>query len=431
MSLSQKKKIYITNTTSLWLLLLGPVFAILNALNGQQTLVLVNLTTSTLGASCLLLSWKRRHHAAAMFLLCGGNIAFFLSALWVNNGMEYTLLICMVGAVFMCEHPALRISFAMASALGFLTIKWLYATGFSAAAFPPLRYGTNVVIFLAGYYWIIEIFRAINNSYHREIERRNHVLSESRRRLNDDHMALSRLTEELRTANITKEKLFSLVAHDLRSPVGNLRSILDLLEDTSLSREEFQQIILTLKADLDYTHSCLETLLTWSASQLNVLKPVFTAVDLHRVADECIGLLQDSAARKAITIERDIPPGASVHADSNQLAAILRNLLANAIKFTPHGGSVALHVLEESSGAWRIKVIDSGIGIPPERLRQLLDPNCTYTTPGTNNERGLGLGLAICSEFIQLHDSKLHIESVPGCGTTFEFSLPKAADETL
>jgi len=235
MPLSEKKKIYITNTAAFWLVALGPIFGILNAVSGQPALALVNVATTAVGVASLFLSWRQWHQSAAVLLLSGSVIAFFLSGLFFNNGMEYTLLVGMMGAVFMFEQAWLRVGFAMGGALGFLAVRCLQMAGYGNVAFPPLRYVGNLIIFLLCYYWVLEIFRAVNANYHREIERKNRDLAESRRRLDRDHAALTRLTDELRTANTTKEKLFTLVAHDLRSPVANLRSILDLLEDTSLS----------------------------------------------------------------------------------------------------------------------------------------------------------------------------------------------------
>jgi signal transduction histidine kinase len=140
-----------------------------------------------------------------------------------------------------------------------------------------------------------------------------------------------------------------------------------------------------------------------------------------------VALLADTAARKNITIRHGIPAEAKVWADEDQVAAIFRNLLSNALKFTPSGGAVDL-CAEKENGSWRVMISDTGVGMSEEKVRHLFEPNSVTSTLGTENERGLGLGLQICQEFVQSNGGVLSIKSEEGRGSSFQFTLPLPSD---
>lgn len=423
MTHSERKKIYITNSASFCLIPLGPVFIVLNLLQGHFQLVFINIASTLLGLTCLFLNWRRFHRTTPILLTAGGCIIFFLSGLLFRNGMEYTLLISILGAVFMFDSFFTRALLGAANGSAFLLVKVLHFDPAVPGQMPLGRYGINILIFLLCYYWILEIIRSVNNNYLREIEQKNADLAHSQQQLDEEHAKLMARTSELKVANIAKEKLFSIVAHDLRGPIGNLRNTVDLLEDGDLSRADFQAVLGDLKTEVDHTYECLDTLLAWSASQLRAIRPIFTTVPLAVIAQSCVALLADTALRKKITIQNTIPTQAQVWADENQISAIFRNLISNALKFTPAGGSVKIYAVEES-GFWRVMVSDTGVGMPQEKARHLFEPNSVNSTFGTLNEKGLGLGLQICHEFVQSNGGMLSVDSREGYGSTFHFTLP-------
>lgn len=235
---------------------------------------------------------------------------------------------------------------------------------------------------------------------------------------------LAERRQQLREANFAREKLFSVIGHDLRAPVANLKAFLDLLSDGSLSPEEFRKFQEDLRHGVNHVHSTLENLMEWGSLQTNSLQARIEEVDLRTTAQEGIQLLNLIAKAKNIVIENRIPEKARVRADEYQIQSVMRNLLSNALKFTPENGYV--HFSAEKNGSnWRVQIQDTGIGMDAERAARLLDPgNETLSTLGTGNERGLGLGLQLCLDFISANHGTISVESSPRKGTTFSFTLP-------
>jgi two-component system sensor histidine kinase/response regulator len=419
---SQRNKITITRGSSFFLAVLGPVFVVLNLAQGYSPLAFLNLLSSVLGLTCLLLVRQTFVRTAALLLTVGSCVIFFFSALLFHNGMEYTLLLGVLAAVFMFDLPAARVSLATLNAAGFLAVKILHFDPAAADRFPLGRLTINIVIFLIGYYFTLEIIRTIHRNYQRAIEQRNADLSESRRQLDEEHRKLTALTTELQAANQAKERLFSLLAHDLRGPVGNLKNALELLGSRDLTAEDFLDLLGELKAGVDLTYECLDTLLLWSARQLREIKPVFGEVALEPAAREAMAILGDLAALKKISIRNTIPSEARVWADQTQISSIFRNLLSNALKFTPAGGEVEFSASPDGD-FWNIAVSDTGVGMTPEMVRRISRADAGPSNPGTDNEKGFGLGLQICHEFVQNNRGTFSVESQIGRGSTFRFTL--------
>jgi two-component system sensor histidine kinase/response regulator len=421
----QRNKISITRGSSFFLVALGPLFALANLAQGYFPLAFINLLSTAVGLACLWLVRRSLVRAAALLLVLGCCAIFFYSAWSFHNGMEYTLLLGMLAAVFMFDAPAARISLAALNAGGFLTVKILHFDPSVADRFPLSRLTLNIVIFLVGYYFTLEIIRAVHRNHQRAIEQRNAELSESRRRLDEEHRELAALTNQLQVANQAKERLFSLVAHDLRGPVGNLKNALELLNSRDLTPQDFQEMTRELKVGVDLAYECLDTLLLWSARQMREIKPVFAEVALEPIARDALALLGDLAAFKNISIRQSIPSRARVWADPTQVASVFRNLLSNALKFTPAGGRVEIFAREDGD-FWSIAVSDTGVGMNPDQVRRISQADAAPSHPGTDNEKGFGLGLQICHEFVKSNRGTLSVESQVGQGSTFRFSLPSA-----
>lgn len=425
----EKNKIYISRGASFFLVLLGPVFLILNLMQGYHPLAFVNLASTALGLACLLLLKSNSVNAAAFLLTGGGTVIFFVSGLIFHNGMEYTLLLGMLGAAFMFESAPARTLLAIANGAGFFAIRILHFNPPESVEFPLLRYAFNLLCFLISYYFILDIIRTVHRNHQLAIEQKNADLDRQRQQLDKEHIELIARTRELQTANQAKEKLFSIVAHDLRGPIGNLQTSLELLSSNDLKPEEFRDMVNDLKNGVDLAYGCVDTLLLWAAKQLREINPLPTDVSLDSTAKECIALLSDTAAYKNITIRNTIPAEAHVWADETQVSSILRNLVSNALKYTPAGGSVDVSAVKGDK-AWQVKVADTGVGMTQEQLGRLLDESSNVSsTAGTENERGFGLGLQICKEFVQNNRGSLSIESQKGHGSSFNFTLPSTPQE--
>lgn len=228
----------------------------------------------------------------------------------------------------------------------------------------------------------------------------------------------------LERAKSARDRLFSIIGHDLRGPVGNLKSSLDLLGNDTLDMETFQEIRDDLHRGVDHVLITLGNLMEWGSLQTNPLDARPEAVNLLSTAQDEIHLLNLLAKEKHILIENSIPAEASILADPRQIKSVLRNLLSNAIKFTRAHGRISLSA-RRNQDRWTLAVTDDGVGMDPARSRSLFDDD-PDSTLGTKGERGLGLGLQLCMDFVQANGGTISVESTPGQGTTFLVTLPAA-----
>lgn len=225
---------------------------------------------------------------------------------------------------------------------------------------------------------------------------------------------------ELSKLNLTKDKLFSIIAHDLRGPITSFKGILNLFDNNSLSQKEFIDLSKSLNQSVDNIHAMLENLLLWSLSQMNGLKPYLRNLYVIDVVEEAIALVREIANRKNIELRINIPENLQVFADENNLRAIIRNLLNNALKFTPQNGSITVNSHQRGEFT-ELQIIDTGIGVKPEDLEKIFsDPKLKQ---GTAGEKGTGLGLVLCKDLIEQNGGKISVTSQYGQGTIFTIVL--------
>jgi signal transduction histidine kinase/predicted negative regulator of RcsB-dependent stress response len=226
----------------------------------------------------------------------------------------------------------------------------------------------------------------------------------------------------------TKNKLFSIIGHDLRGPIGALQGILNLFKDKEITNDEFLGFIPKLTDDVNHISFTLNNLLSWGQTQMNgaVTKPATLA--LETLVVENINLLSEVAKNKTIRIKNEIGANVLVWSDSNQIDIVIRNLISNALKFTPDNGRITLRA-EEQKEHWRIAIQDNGVGMDKPTLEKLFSKTSNVTTYGTNNEKGTGLGLSLCKEMLEKNNGKIWVESTPRIGSCFYFTLPKARDK--
>jgi signal transduction histidine kinase len=236
---------------------------------------------------------------------------------------------------------------------------------------------------------------------------------------------MEKRSEELEKLNQVKDKFFSIISHDLRSPINALAGILDLLDKGAIEASELPIHIKELRGRFHHTRTLLNNLLDWTLLQMDKLNLQAAKIDIHKLVDENIELLA-SLQGKEINIINEVPEPAIAFVDSNTINLVIRNLLTNAIKFTNDGGKVLVQGFDKAS-EWVITVKDTGIGMKPEVIKILFDKTAPYTTRGTANEKGTGLGLILCKEFVEKNGGKIWVESKEGEGSTFFFTLPKEA----
>jgi two-component system, sensor histidine kinase and response regulator len=230
--------------------------------------------------------------------------------------------------------------------------------------------------------------------------------------------------EELGRVNTTKDRLFSIVAHDLRAPLGSLRALLSLWDAKMLSPEKFEEISSKVKSNVNSLHVSLENLLQWSFSQLQGIESKPVRFNIYEKVNEEIALLADLAELKNIKINNSIANDTFVEADINQIGVVVRNILSNAIKFTKLGGSICLSNNIKDDKVF-IEIKDEGIGMSPDTVQKIFTVGNTNVRRGTANEKGTGLGLIVIKEFIEKNNGHLSIDSAENKGTVITFSLKK------
>ena len=229
--------------------------------------------------------------------------------------------------------------------------------------------------------------------------------------------------EELSMSNKSKDRMLSIVAHDLRSPLATLKNILDLRESRDLSKDEFDEILPLMSKEVNGSLELTEEILYWAKSQMGDSNPSLTKVDINQVLEEQANRFCISAKSKGVTLKVKRTYGeCTALADANMIKTIIRNLLGNAIKFCRSNDCITLSA-QKNGKATLIKVSDTGIGISPNNLSKLFGSS-TITTKGTANEKGSGLGLTLCKDFVEKNHGKIWAESEVGKGSTFYFTLP-------
>jgi PAS domain S-box-containing protein len=233
--------------------------------------------------------------------------------------------------------------------------------------------------------------------------------------------------EQLKELNATKDKLFSIIAHDLRSPFNNIIGLSDLLLENIISFEESEKYIKILNSSAKNTLVLLDNLLNWAKSKTGHLRFKPENILFSEIILKNISLNRLLAETKNISINYFSSDDVEVYADENMLKTVLRNLISNAIKFTNVGGNIKIYAFLKQDHV-EITISDNGIGMNEKKRKSLFDIS-TKTTLGTANENGSGLGLVLCKEFVMKNKGEIWVESEEGKGSSFKFTLPLKASE--
>lgn len=242
---------------------------------------------------------------------------------------------------------------------------------------------------------------------------------------------LKQSEEALKNLNATKDKIFSILAHDLKSPFNTLIGSSQLLlnNQEAYSDKEKLKLIQMINISVRKANGLLENLMQWSLMQTGALTSLPESFDLSNLIDGSVDLLSGSAEEKNITLEKE-PMGTMIaYADKNMIGTVLRNLINNSIKFTTNGGFIKISA-NENADCLVVAVSDTGVGIPKHALENLFCTDNCKSTKGATQERGSGLGLIICKEFVEKNGGTIWVRSEEGSGAEFTFNLPKgnAAD---
>lgn len=326
-------------------------------------------------------------------------------------GMEHYLYAMLVSILIFEVHDRWRLLNAFASVAALIalhTIHQLVPPIFSNPANTTIFFLANVTFNCTIIGLVCWLMMKDNKEYNTTILKRKNALLES---------------------NELKDKLFTIIAHDLRSPLNSLKAMLQLLGDDMLEPEEQKILVKELETKLDTSREVLDTLLVWSSKHYTGSKEPITSDEkilcLRRMFELVNSFYADELAAKNIRFTQEVPTDSAVLADYDKLQFVLRNLVGNAIKFVHKGGQI--HLLATLGADWTtITVKDDGVGIPAAQIETMFRLDKRVTTPGTNNEKGTGLGLVFCKEFVDDWNGKMWVESKPGKGAAFHFTVKAA-----
>jgi signal transduction histidine kinase/ligand-binding sensor domain-containing protein len=258
------------------------------------------------------------------------------------------------------------------------------------------------------------------------LEQRRHLIEEQKEELLTQKEALIEMNNELNELNASKDKFFSILAHDLRGPLSSFVGATEILSEDFLTMEkvEIRDLVVSMKTSATNIYSLLENLLEWSRLMRGRMDFVPEKINLKNSIEKCISVLSENAEKKRIEIAVIIPDEMEVFADNHMFDGVVRNLVSNAIKFTPSGGKVSVIADQRSDNSIEIQISDSGIGMSPDLISKLFLLNEKTSRKGTDGEPSTGLGLLLCKEFIEKHGGKIWVESEQDKGSVFKFTFP-------
>ena len=275
--------------------------------------------------------------------------------------------------------------------------------------------------------WYLLLSYLLYNVYQqsRQRARMNVTLKEAKIKLESKKKELEETNQELLAANASKSKFFSIIGHDLKSPLRSIHTLLDLRRENIISSAEADDMLEDLSDHVDRTTKLIDDLMTWATINKDQQEVNFQTIQVTDIIKDTTELCQSAAGVKNITIKTDVAEGIDIEGDADMIATIIRNVLSNAVKFTPKTG-----LIEVSAGnngvAAEITIKDHGIGMNEAEIETLFRIDRELTGKGTEGETGSGLGLILCKEYVDLHNGEITVSSKEGSGSTFCIRLPKS-----
>lgn len=418
----EKRKLGIFNQLNFFQLLTGIIIPIAGSLSNRHFPLIawiVACMPALISIIVLNLNQRGRYDVARIVYFVFYPLATSIVYLWgINMGVELSFILYGILSVFFIQDLsqmlfALGLSMVCYFVLAVLCKNYRYQLETANVWF----YFFNQLLAIVFIFYGLFLIKKENTGY-------QHSILQQKEAIVRNGLLLQQQTDELTRLNAFKSRLFSIIAHDLKSPIYALRNLFRNMQAYDLPAEEIKGMVPEVVNELTYTTSLMENLLQWARSQMqtDAVKP--QRIDISELMVEVTRLLRLQAEAKKIRITLEADNSVIALADKDMANLILRNLLSNAIKYTPDQGTIRVGY-HRTGDSVEMFVKDTGMGIPPEAL-QKIQLNNFYTTKGTAGESGTGLGLMLCKEFIARNDGTLLIESEPGKGSTFTVTLPAA-----
>ncbi|WP_343702443.1 HAMP domain-containing sensor histidine kinase [Chitinophaga sp.] len=376
-------------------------FAVLNAFQGRWLLSALNLSIMLACCCVLLLHKKQKYLSARWLLIIFSIIIYTFTGLYFHNGSEYFLLNILVCTILVYDNKWVIAGLSVLICSAFITIVLMPQEWRLAPPVPAGRVWLNIAVALSFIPIALSFFKRIQSDYHQEIDRQRQALA---------------------GMNKDKEKLLSIVTHDVRSPLATLEVLLDMFGKGEYPQQMMEEAAAVLHSKVAQLGGALDNVLRWSSRSMKGIRTNPEDVLLAPLITETLQFFQMVIQEKKLEVEVQVSPVAAVYADRDQVLVILRNLFSNAVKFSYPGGHILLQAVREGE-QMALHITDKGKGMTPAQLNTLFT---AWQNPGygTAGERGTGLGMLLSNEFAQQNGGAIKIESVPEAGTHCTVYLP-------
>jgi len=418
----EKRKLGIFNQLNFFQLLTGVVIPVAGLIRNHQFPMMawvVACLPAIVSILVLVLNARCEYYLAQIAYFVGYPIATSFVYFWgFNMGVELSFILYGILSVFFIQDISqmlFALGLSMASYFGLAVVCKNYTYQLATASL--YFYFFNQLLALGFIFYGLFLIKKENTGYQYSILRQKEAIAQN-------EQLLKQQTEELMLLNSFKGRLFSIIAHDLKSPIYALRNLFRNMQQYDLPAEEIKSMVPEVVNELTYTTSLMENLLVWARSQMRADSVKPQPIDVAAIIEEVSRLLRLQAEAKHIVITVCGDNRVIAFADKDMVNLIVRNLLSNAIKYTPESGRIKMAAQKKPVGV-ELFIQDSGLGIEPEALEKI-KKNSFYSTKGTSGESGTGLGLMLCREFADRNGGELLIESQPGKGSVFTVKLPAA-----
>lgn len=422
MSAHEKNKLAIFNYLNFFQLTTGilvPVIGFFYTGKVYQAAWMMAILPAFISISVLVLNAYRLYsHALLTYFILYPFVTCLVYINGISLGVElFFILYGILSVFFIRERTYMVFSIGFSMISYFVLSVMLKKYPFQLEDVSNIIYLINQALAIIYIFYGLYLIKTENSNF-------NTTLQQSNAEIQKQSMLLQQQAEQLNQLNSLKNKLFSVISHDLKAPMYALRNLFDSIQTQDMPGGEIKALVPDIKKDLNYTVGLMENLLQWAKSQMQAESARPQVVHLRDAVDEVMQLLHLQAEVKRIRMANNVDEQAKAWADNDMITLVLRNLVSNAIKFTPPGGTITIGANPISSYT-EVYVQDSGKGMTQEELERI-DAGDFYSTNGTSQEQGTGLGLLLCKEFLARNDSRLRIETMPEKGSIFSFTLPRS-----
>jgi two-component system, sensor histidine kinase and response regulator len=434
----EKRKLGIFNQLNFLQLVTGlivPLSVIATDKNLSSTACFESLLPCFVSVLVLALNHSRRFESALLcYFILYPVITSVIYMGGMNLGVELFFILYGILSVFFIHQIGQMLFAVSLSMISYFVLSVLWKNYYYELEKTHIWfYLFNQLLAVAFIFYALYLIKKENADYQFKILQKSRMLNyknleikKQKKEIETKAGLLEKQTGQLKDSDAVKNKLFSVIAHDLKTPMFALRNLFQNIQDKNVKPHEIREMMPEVIKDLNYTTELIENLLHWARNQMRADTIHKHSLNISKIADDVLQLMRLQTTAKNIDVENRLQDPIIIFADSDMVHLVLRNLVSNAIKFTPPKGRITIGS-NEMAGYVEIFIRDTGVGMSPDGLQKIRQ-NIFFTTKGTINESGTGLGLMLCKEFISKNGGHMYVESEQGKGTTISFTLPRGGE---